>query len=203
MESPREQPRISVGSVADWNRIKANYTKIAIDSLDHQLTIAHSSSSKDAIRAHLQQFIDRTFAIAEPNLRVNGRSFESLDSHEQDKEVFDEALDRQIWSLADNRLQWDRQIAQMRQTNPKSIEFALKVLLDKHRGLDTDELDDEWDVAEDAFEDNVLSDRYAHIHEGFHEISALSEELIQTIPAQQERTERSKVAEAEVKALKS
>jgi len=56
----------------------------------------------------------------------------------------------------------------------------LKALLDKHRDLDTDELDShESDFTEDALEDDMLSNRYAHIHEGFHEISALSEELIQ------------------------
>jgi hypothetical protein len=41
-------------------------------------------------------------------------------------EPFDEALDRHIWSLSDQRLQWDRTIADKRRNTPVQIEKQLK-----------------------------------------------------------------------------
>ncbi len=43
-------------------------------------------------------------------------------------EPFDEALDRQIWSLADSRLGWHKSLAETRRTVPREIEAALAAL---------------------------------------------------------------------------
>lgn len=51
-------------------------------------------------------------------------------------EIFDETLDRRIWSLADTRLQWHKRIAETRRTIPKEIEAALSTLLGRHAELD-------------------------------------------------------------------
>ena len=52
-------------------------------------------------------------------------------------EPFDESLDRLIWSLADNRLKWQKRIAETRRTVPQEIELAVGTLLEQHHAADT------------------------------------------------------------------
>lgn len=46
-------------------------------------------------------------------------------------EPFDEALDRHIWSLSDQRLKWDREIARTRTEKPLEVESMLQDLFDR------------------------------------------------------------------------
>lgn len=97
--------------------------------------------------------MDTVFQSAKPNLRVNGRNFEDLDGTDEGNvpgvslgrfttqlavieiEPFDEALDRHIWSLSDQRLKWDREIARTRTEKPKEVETMLQDLFDRQREL--------------------------------------------------------------------
>ncbi|OSX64701.1 hypothetical protein POSPLADRAFT_1120932, partial [Postia placenta MAD-698-R-SB12] len=106
--------RISVDSLQDWLRIKDSYTQAALASLDDELRGSRLAAERDVLIMHLQQFVDRTFDMTRPNLRVNGRNFEELDTEEQGVEPFDEGFDRHIWSLAEQSLKWDREIAEKR-----------------------------------------------------------------------------------------
>ena len=55
-------------------------------------------------------------------------------------EAFDEALDRRIWSLADNRIKWHTLIAERRRTVPIETERTVATLLGHHDELDDDAL---------------------------------------------------------------
>jgi hypothetical protein len=97
------------------------------------------------------QYLDIAFGIAKPNLRVNGRNFEDFDENDAgasirhmshriyilthlaliEIEPFDEALDRHIWSLSDQRLKWDREIARTRTEKPREVETMLQDLFDR------------------------------------------------------------------------
>lgn len=75
---------------------------------------------------------------------MNGRNYEDVEADEStcdpfayhdiclsvdfglDVEPFDEALDRHIWSLADNRLNWHTNIAAARRTKPMAISSAIR-----------------------------------------------------------------------------
>jgi hypothetical protein len=46
-------------------------------------------------------------------------------------EPFDEALDRHIWSLSDQRLKWDREMARTRTEKPREVESMLQDLFDR------------------------------------------------------------------------
>lgn len=88
---------------------------------------------------------------------MNGRNGEELDQNEQgkvfhltskldclvslyiDMDPFDEALDRRIWSLADHRLNWNREIAGTRRARPKELETTVKELLDAERAIDAED----------------------------------------------------------------
>jgi hypothetical protein len=52
-------------------------------------------------------------------------------------EPFDEALDRQIWSLAKTRLQWHKRTAEARRTIPSEIEANIFKLYEQHKEVDT------------------------------------------------------------------
>ena len=55
MDSVREdQPRISVGSVQDWRRLKANYNHAALAHLE-EIVSGRPRSEKDALIAHMNR----------------------------------------------------------------------------------------------------------------------------------------------------
>lgn len=53
-------------------------------------------------------------------------------------EPFDEALDRHIWSLSDQRLKWDREIGGHRRTRPTEVEAMIQEVYTQHHGVDID-----------------------------------------------------------------
>ena len=74
------------------------------------------------LSTHIQpQFLVTLFDVARPNLRINGRTTEEPSEVEEDDNVepFDGALNRHIWSLSDQRLKWDKDIAEHQRTRPK------------------------------------------------------------------------------------
>ena len=56
-----------------------------------------------------------------------------------DTEPFDEGFDRHIWSLSDQSLRWDLQIAKERRTKPEEIEKQMRDLLSNQQELDAEE----------------------------------------------------------------
>lgn len=98
--------------------------------------------------------LDTLFDIARPNLRINGRTIDEPCGDEDgelttthlsfsyplftslDVEPFDEALDRHIWSLSDQRLKWDKEIADRRRSRPEDIEKLVMESLAQHHVYD-------------------------------------------------------------------
>lgn len=56
-------------------------------------------------------------------------------------EPFDEALDRRIWSLADNRLAWHKAISETRRKLPQELEYSFVDFLQQYQHLEAEELD--------------------------------------------------------------
>jgi hypothetical protein len=48
-------------------------------------------------------------------------------------ELFDEALDRRIWSLADTRMQWLKRIADTRRKRPEEVATELAEMIEEHQ----------------------------------------------------------------------
>ncbi|KAI1788452.1 hypothetical protein LXA43DRAFT_1097276 [Ganoderma leucocontextum] len=205
LDSQREDiPRISVETPDDWRRIKRNYTRAALAALDEQLTANDSSEHRQLLLAHLHRFIDRTFEMARPNVRVNGQNLEDLNEDEVDTEPFDEGFDRHIWSLSDQSLRWDLQIARERRTKPEEIEKQMRELLATQNELDAEEaaaLEDVPDEDPTARED-IPHDAYERLDEVASQTFALVEELKQAVPVQLERSQRVKSVTEEIKSLK-
>ncbi|EJF62559.1 hypothetical protein DICSQDRAFT_57486 [Dichomitus squalens LYAD-421 SS1] len=205
VDSQREEiPRISVETLDDWRRIKRNYTIAALTALDEQLSGNGSAEDRQVLLAHLHRFIDRTFEMARRNVRVNGQNLEDLNEDEVDTEPFDEGFDRHIWSLSDQSLRWDLQIARERRTRPEEIEKQMRDLLAAQKELDAEEaaaLEDVQDE-ETMVQDDIPPDAYARIDEVASQTFALVEELKQAVPVQLERSERVKTVAEEIKSLK-
>ncbi|KAH9890703.1 hypothetical protein C8Q73DRAFT_793129 [Cubamyces lactineus] len=205
MEAQREDlPRISVETLDDWRRIKRNYTIAALTALDEQLSGGSSAEDREALLAHLHRFIDKTFEMARPNVRVNGQNLEEINEDEEDMEPFDEGFDRHIWSLSDQSLRWDLQIAKERRTKPEEIEKQMRELLASQAELDAEEAAAMAEVGEEnvQVEEDLPADVHQRIEDVASQTFAIVEELKQAVPVQLERSERVKTVAAEINALK-
>ncbi|KAF9489013.1 hypothetical protein BDN71DRAFT_1424269 [Pleurotus eryngii] len=190
--------RLTIHSVKDWERVKNDYRLTAMAQLEEQIRSQGLASQRDALIEHLNRYIERAFELAKPNLRVNGRNYEDVEADEN-VEPFDEALDRHIWSLADNRLNWHTNIATARRTKPMAISSAIRDGFALQAEMDAQAPPPIVHVG-GVEEDDGVHD--ANIQSSAQQASAIGHELSQTIPSQHERSERSKVVAAEIKMMK-
>ncbi|KAH9999016.1 hypothetical protein BJV77DRAFT_1179675 [Russula vinacea] len=123
-ESREEIPRISIDSLRDWHRMKTKFSKAVLEQFDQTIRQSGLESERASLLPHVQQFIDTTFEKAKLNVRINGKKFEEL-KDEDDVEPFDEALDRETWSLYNQRLQWDLELATKRRKRPQEVSDLL------------------------------------------------------------------------------
>jgi len=201
METREDLHRIAVGNVQDWQILCSNYRHATLASFQSQILAHGLNNETDTLLAHINQYIERTFSIARPNLRVNGQNLESLDENGREMEAFDETLDRRIWSLADNRIKWHTLIAERRRLVPIETERTVTTLLGHHHNLDDDALPALLDAEEEIayMQDDVQTKR---IEQTLLETSAAVTELDQIISREYERVNRVKIVTTEVKSLK-
>jgi flavin reductase (DIM6/NTAB) family NADH-FMN oxidoreductase RutF len=101
MDQRDDASRVSVDTLTDWHRIKATYTSAALAQLEARVASSYLTQERDVLLLHLKKvaniddcdvfrpliydrkFIETTFLIAQPNLRVNGRNFEELGENEE------------------------------------------------------------------------------------------------------------------------
>ncbi|KAF7362268.1 hypothetical protein MVEN_00573200 [Mycena venus] len=196
-----ELPRISVASMRDWLRMKLIFAQAVEAKVQQYATETKlPSERRDAMLKQSKEYVEATFKFAQTNIRINGRDFDTLQPHEQDAEPFDEALDRRIWALAGNRLNWHKKIAAERRETPVNLESTLQELSLEHEALEANlnveaPLSPESETLSDGPELNI-DDKIVR------QIFAVTGELSQTLPSEQKRSERSKAVEAEYKAFK-
>ncbi|KAI0799874.1 hypothetical protein BC629DRAFT_205218 [Irpex lacteus] len=213
MADDREDvPRISVDSLADWERIKASYAQAAMGELEESMKKdKKDEASKEVMRGHLRRFIERTFEMAKKNVRVNGRNFEELDEDEQGgSNPFDEALDRHIWSLSDQSLQWDGEIARKRREKPREVERLVRELVQAREAVDGEEEGEfgrdvegrvkKLEEGEKEREEDVEVSE--DVQDTARRTFAIVDELAQSVQLQHARSERLKTVTEEVKALR-
>ncbi|KAJ3881526.1 hypothetical protein F5051DRAFT_107387 [Lentinula edodes] len=196
MSSSKEDLRVSIETMSDWSHIKANCAQAAKTSLAKELVLAGLSESS-ALSQHLDQFIQNTFRLAQPNLRVNGQSFD--ERVEDDIEPFDEALDRHVWSLHDQRLGLHKTIATSRRTEPWKIEKTLLGSLEQNHKLDG--LESEFNDSQENLTMVIdgIEDLQPEVEDALLQTTAWAQELSQSIPNQTERTARLQNVTTELK----
>ncbi|KAI5123622.1 hypothetical protein M0805_003436 [Coniferiporia weirii] len=193
-------PRVSIDSVQEWRRIKENFNAAALNTFEAKLAQSGLSSQRNLLLPHLKQFVDRTFEIASPNLRINGRNFDEFNENEQDTDQFDESLDRRVWSLSDQRLKWDLEIAAKRRGIPLEVEVLVGDLISNQRahasnisGLDA-EMD--MDTGEESHVQEVERSKTVE------ELSEFTAELQEVLPVQLERVHRARQVDGEIRSLR-
>jgi len=174
--------RVSIDTINDWKRIKSNFSSAAFAALDEVLETSDGSVDKNALLPHIDQFIQKTFEIARANVRVNGRNLYEVPEAEEDSETFDEGLDRRIWSLSEQCMQWDVDISKKRRERPLEVERLMKDLLSREDEDEPMEEDTEVDVDEDASIPSRLDELVA-------ETNDTCEELHHVVPVQSQRLE--------------
>lgn len=203
MDSPREEfPRVSVDTQQDWQRIRANFTQAVYARLDERLALNNLTGQRSLFADHAQQLINATFDIARANVRVNGRNLEDLNGDGREVEIFDEALDRRIWSLSDQRLISDREIAIKRRTRPQEVVTLLEDLLQRQQA-EADDTNEEPGEEDDQTDQPHVDERLVEAESTFKDLSSLSEGLQQTAQTQLERSKRLRSADKEIRALKT
>ncbi|TFK55341.1 hypothetical protein OE88DRAFT_1622798 [Heliocybe sulcata] len=134
MDPAREDlPRVSIETLQDWRRMKHNYESALLQAFEERLAASGLTHEREALLPYINEFVSSTFQIAKPNVRINGKNSEEIDEEEEEMEPFDEALDRRIWSLSDQRLKWDREIGSKRQTRPSEVADMIHELLERQR----------------------------------------------------------------------
>ncbi|KIK91654.1 hypothetical protein PAXRUDRAFT_830657 [Paxillus rubicundulus Ve08.2h10] len=197
MDGREDLLMVSIETEQDWRRIQQNISTALLARLDRQLA-TEQSGDKGVLLPHIHQFLESLFEIARPKIRINGCITEVPCGDEDELERFDEALDRHIWSLSDQRLKWDKEIAGHRRTRPGEIERALLKSLAQHHMSD-------MDVAEDPSTYHELMPKQlgCELEQTLLGAISLAPQLAQSIASQHARTTKIKPVSAEVKALKS
>jgi hypothetical protein len=194
MDAREDLPKISVETEQDWRRLQRNISTAFLDRLDLELESQGVSQDRESFLPHINQFLDTLFAITRPNLRINGRTTEEpYDDDDEGMEPFDEALDRHIWSLSDQRLKWDREIGVRRRTRPTEIEALVQGVYTQHRSVDMDI---------DANQESDVSDLDSSQHDPVTEETFVNAITMSAQLSQYERANRFAAVSNEVKALK-
>ncbi|OJA08225.1 hypothetical protein AZE42_09392 [Rhizopogon vesiculosus] len=198
MDAREDLPKISVETEQDWRRLQRNISTAFLGRLEVELQAQGASHDIDTFLPHMNQFLDTLFAITRPNLRINGRTTEEPPEDDEEMEPFDEALDRHIWSLSDQRLKWDREIAGRRRTRPTEIEALVREIYGQHRDVDLDDATENSGPSD--VDDSCTPD--PEVEETFMHAIAMSAQLSQSISMVYERADRFAAVASEVKALK-
>ncbi|KAH8120282.1 hypothetical protein DFH11DRAFT_48718 [Phellopilus nigrolimitatus] len=192
-------PRVSVDSLQDWQSIRENFNAAALATLEARLVQHGLSGQRHLFLPHIKQFVDRTFELAKSNLRINGRNFDDYNEDEQDTDQFDESLDRRVWSLSDQRLKWDLEIAVKRRGVPSEVEALMRDLVAQQRDHDANQF---LDSAQDMdVDDRVIEDREGTAAANS-ELSRFANELQETLPEQLERVDRARQVDGEIRNLR-
>ncbi|KLO19778.1 hypothetical protein SCHPADRAFT_842726 [Schizopora paradoxa] len=196
-----ELPRVSLDSFQEWQKIQSSLNDEMLVILEEKLQEHNMGQHRAILEQYMQQFLKKTFDIAKPNLRVNGRNFDEFDEDEQETDQFDEALDRRVHSLSDQRLKWDLEIALKRRKTPAEVETLVKDLIQTQREADTNapsakpvDVDEEM-REEDERDDDELETGQSIIN--------MAVSLQADVNEQLERGERLKEVDAEIRRLKT
>ncbi|PAV22349.1 hypothetical protein PNOK_0230600 [Pyrrhoderma noxium] len=192
-----ELPRVSIDTFQDWMRIKSNIKIASEATLDAKLAQLGILHQRDIFLAHLNQFNERAFELAKPNLRINGRNYTDYNEGEHEADQFDESLDRRVWSLSDQRLKWDLEIATKRRGIPSDVESLMRDILAQQREHDESHFPDRNIDMEETEEDPEDATEVTQ------ELSELATELQESLAEQLERVERARQVDNEIRNLRT
>ncbi|KAJ4480441.1 hypothetical protein C8J55DRAFT_573061 [Lentinula edodes] len=155
------------------------------------------SSSKEDLRVSIETMSDWSHIKA--NCAQAAKTSLAKELVLADIEPFDEALDRHVWSLHDQRLGLHKTIATTRRTEPWKIEKTLLGSLEQNHKLDG--LESEFNDFHENYTMGIdgIEDLQPEVEDALLQTTAWAQELSQSIPNQTERTARLQNVTTELK----
>ncbi|KAH8830066.1 hypothetical protein DL96DRAFT_915283 [Flagelloscypha sp. PMI_526] len=205
--------RVTFDSYKDYDRVISNVRKFAIAKLGENTKSGKGRENSAALNTQLNKLLDEAVKKLRPNLRVNGRDLD--DFMDDDSELalqdgiqaYDMALSTKVEALSNEKLEWQRKVALMRREAPLEIQAQFEKLFEEERALALEEAEleiellglERQDIEETMDPDPEWVASAAH---KLRQVSALSTQLAQDIPTQEERSREAAAATIEVKGLK-
>lgn len=174
--------RISIPTIENWNAVKDNITQAIEAALKDALPDRGDADRRARLEKELMAWRDRMFALAAPNLRVNGQNFE--DYVEKPKHLpFDEALDRTVIALREQSLVSEQTIAERRRTVPVKVQDLLADLLERQRAAETPLITEFEEAATQVDDrDDLFMVQAEHLREDIADAQLTAQQLNQTVP---------------------
>ncbi|BEJ13543.1 hypothetical protein CspHIS471_0307170 [Cutaneotrichosporon sp. HIS471] len=199
MQEQDQIPRVTVERQVDWLRVQENVNASLKQSLEDRLRTLPPDQARrlrPKLEVELNAIRDRMWEMTKPNLRVNGFNYEE---YVETTEPFDEALDRTLWPLNAERVDWVCKVNNLRRKKPDETAGVLEDMEVRRDGLtwapSEEQEADLKQAIEDAqrevrAEDYPPPPRYGEVVDTFRKVVDNVSELVKTAPQQLERAER-------------
>ncbi|KAL7418523.1 hypothetical protein Q5752_006981 [Cryptotrichosporon argae] len=135
MDDPNVPGRLQVEAEADWVRVQGNASAALRASLESRLSLLPGGKEGEAalrlrpeLEARVKELEATMWVAAKPNLIVNGFPYED---YVEATEPWDEALDRRVGAMYEERVGWDSLVASARKHTPRDVVAAEADLEDK------------------------------------------------------------------------
>ncbi|KAG8904075.1 hypothetical protein FRB99_002311 [Tulasnella sp. 403] len=189
----RDQSRINVESIEEWNKIKQSFTEAMSTTLDKKLGAKSTKIERDAVLAHLMHWRDRTFDLAKENVRVNGIDLEKYQDEEEEEELepYDEVLDRRLWTHFAEGLSWQSTLAKRRREEPLNAERLVEDLIMREINFELENSPPLVGLTPDPQEtEAVLPERFTEVASIHQETVQMIEDWRESVTDLQEKVER-------------
>ncbi|GMK56557.1 hypothetical protein CspeluHIS016_0303970 [Cutaneotrichosporon spelunceum] len=192
-------PRVTVERQVDWLRVQDNANAALAQSLQDRLRTLSPDEARrllPKLQAELNVIRDRMWEMTKSNLRVNGFNYEE---YVETTEPFDEALDRTLWPLNAERVDWVCKVNNLRRKKPGETAGVLEDMEVRRDGLTwapSEEQEAELQQALQSAQQEVRAEdyppppRYGQVVETFRKVVENMSELVETAPQQLERAKR-------------
>ncbi|WWD19678.1 hypothetical protein CI109_104140 [Kwoniella shandongensis] len=196
--------RIVIDQEPDWIRVKDNVSQAIVSVMETRLATMPGGKDGDAakgmrkeVEARLGKIRERMFQMSSYNLQVNGQNYED---YVDATEGFDEVLDRKIWGLHHERVDWEARTAEKRKRMPDGIhrlEEDLEMRRTEAEWLPDDELLEDGKGTLKA-EEIPAPPRHEEVKQTFQTVISNLAEVAKTAPTQLQRAQRAQTVRDEI-----
>ncbi|WWC64534.1 uncharacterized protein I303_107144 [Kwoniella dejecticola CBS 10117] len=198
--------RLIIDREPEWLRVKDNVSLALMGAMETRLATMSGGKDGEAAKAmrnelegRIGRIRDKMFEMSKYNLQVNGQKYEDF---VEATEGFDETLDRTIWGLQTERVDWETRMAQKRKTLPESI-------LSVEEDLQMRRTHNEWYPDEEEEKENEKQlqkeipppERHEEVKETFKVVVDNLAEVAKSAPIQLQRAQRAQAVREEISSL--
>nr|XP_018260829.1 uncharacterized protein I303_06545 [Kwoniella dejecticola CBS 10117]OBR82987.1 hypothetical protein I303_06545 [Kwoniella dejecticola CBS 10117] len=181
--------RLIIDREPEWLRVKDNVSLALMGAMETRLATMSGGKDGEAAKAMRNELEGRIG-------RIRDKMFEMT------TEGFDETLDRTIWGLQTERVDWETRMAQKRKTLPESI-------LSVEEDLQMRRTHNEWYPDEEEEKENEKQlqkeipppERHEEVKETFKVVVDNLAEVAKSAPIQLQRAQRAQAVREEISSL--